>query len=132
MYRFINVIIELSLPITYVENAAFRDIGDIAVNISVKSFREKLFKMVELVENRVANYMKQTKGAVKYDGWTKNGTQYVAVYAIMMKKVRHLVEGQDILREELAMHLQSMTPIAKRDDESEVISVQAISFDAAT
>lgn len=47
MYRFINVIIELALHVSYVEDSAFREFGVVGVNISIKELCETLFKIVE-------------------------------------------------------------------------------------
>lgn len=64
MYRFINVITAMSLLDSYVEHDEFREFGSVDVKISIKTPRETVFRMVELVEVGVHNDMKRTRGAV--------------------------------------------------------------------
>lgn len=130
MFRFINVIIALSLPITYVENPVFREFASVGVNISMKALRETLFKMVELVEMAIRTDMKSTHGAVMHDGWSTNGSHYLGVFAVFMKQVKSIEKGNEVVRDELCMPLLSLSPIAKRDAEGEVESGYAITFDA--
>lgn len=85
------------------------------VNISSKELRETIFKMVEIVESGICNYMKDIRGALMYDVWTNNDSRYLAVYEMMRKKVKRNEGGQDVTREELAMPLLSISTISERD-----------------
>lgn len=68
MFRFINVISELSFPVSYVENESFLEYGDVDINISVRAVSETVFKLVELVEIGIRNDTKVSSGAVMLDG----------------------------------------------------------------
>lgn len=57
-----------------------------------------------------------------HDWWTKNGSHYLSVYIVMMKKVKRLVGGNEVVLEELPMNLVSLYPIAKRDKQGNLIS----------
>lgn len=59
-------------------------------------------------------------------------THYLAVFAVMIKKDKHHERGQQNLLEELVMTLLSMSPISKRDKDSEVISSHSIHLDTET
>lgn len=56
----------------------------------------------------------------------------LATYALFMKNMNSMVDGQPFIREESSMPLMSISPISKGDDESEIESPHAIAFDAST
>lgn len=64
-----------------------------------------------------------------HDGWSKNGTHYLAIYASYMKPVVYTTSKNDSQREELSLPLLSESPIAKRDSEGEIESGHSIRFD---
>lgn len=68
MYKYIDVIISLNLPLSIVDNSKFRSFVDSTVIVSSKAVRETLFKLVELVELAIQNDMKGTRGAIMHDG----------------------------------------------------------------
>lgn len=66
--RYIYVFISLSLPISYVENDEFSEFSGIDVLLSVRSLRNTILKLVELVELAIRNDLKNTCVAVIHDG----------------------------------------------------------------
>ena len=50
--------------------------------------KETIYNMVEIIEGRISAEMKDaTRGSILYDGWTKNGVNFVAIFACYIKKV---------------------------------------------
>ena len=55
-----------------------------------------MFKLEELVEAKIRTKKKATKGAIKYDGWTVNGTHYLGIMAVYMKSVKYKEEDVSV------------------------------------
>ena len=87
MNMYLDIIISLSLPISYVENRIFRSFSRAEENISAKSFRSTLFEVVKLVEISIRNEMNRTKGSVMHDSPTNNDSHFLGIYALYTKPV---------------------------------------------
>ena len=79
MFEYARLIIMKRLPVSYVEDHIVRSFSKYSVNISHKIFVEVLFKLVELVEKKISNEIKDKKGALLFDGWTKTSTHYIGL-----------------------------------------------------
>jgi len=129
MYEYINIIVSLSLPISYIENPIFRSFSKHSVKFSLKTLRETIYKLVEIVETNISKELEDTRGAVMHDGWSTSGTHYLAILAVYMKKCKRQEDGKTILHTTLKMPLLSISPIAKHDDEGEIVDAQTIIHD---
>lgn len=96
MYNYMEVIISLSFPISYVKNPKFRGFSGCDVSISLKELRETICKLFEIIEVAIRNELKGTRGTIMHDAWTKNGSHYLAIYALFIRKVSRTIEGRSI------------------------------------
>ena len=127
---YLDFIISLSLPISYVENGIFRSFSRAEENISVKSFRSTLFEVVKLVEISIRNEMNGTKGSVMHDSWTNNDSHFLGIYALYTKPVSVIENGKDCIKHLLKTPLLSLAPIPSRNEEGEIDSEHGINFNA--
>eukprot|EP00171_Calliarthron_tuberculosum_P001829 IDg1829t1 len=81
MNRYTRLIVLKSLPVSYVEDLIVRQFSKFNVNIKRETIECVLYKIVEIVEKRITSVMRDTRGALIYDGWSCNGTHYVGVFA---------------------------------------------------
>ncbi len=65
---------------------------------------------------RIAHEMKGTKGSIMYDGWTRNGTNYIGIYALYVKARTILLESVENYHETVQSTLISVSPIALESD----------------
>lgn len=79
IHGYIRLIVMKSLPLYYVSDPEVRNFSRYDVNIGKRTLVEVIFKLVELVEKKIAIELECTKGAVLFDGWTCNSTHYIAV-----------------------------------------------------
>lgn len=75
MSQFLNEMFSLSLPISYIENPIFRNFSSTYSVVSIKTLRETIFKLVEIVENKIRREMNETRDTIKHDGRTRNVTK---------------------------------------------------------
>ena len=88
MYEYINLIVTLSLPISFIENETVRSFCKSDVRLSYRVLRDTIYKLVEIVETYIKDEMKDTRGAVMHDSWTNNSTHYLAIIAVYVKKTK--------------------------------------------
>ena len=69
----------------------FRKFDD---SISRKTFNSTLLKVVEIMEREIKQEMAGTKGAILYDGWSKNGTHSVGTFAVYSRTVEVFINGK--------------------------------------
>ena len=81
MYSYIKVITMLSLPVSQVEKASFREFSKHIEVLSIKSLKETIFSLLEIVEINIRIEMFDTRAALMHDGWTRNGPYYFVVIA---------------------------------------------------
>ena len=88
VYDWINVIVEKSMPLAYVEDDTMRSFSRHTVRLSKKYIKDVIYKLVELVEKAVGDEMKHAPiGAIMHDGWSKVSTHYFGLYACYSLKV---------------------------------------------
>lgn len=63
-------------PVTIVEDKEFRRICTRYVDTGYRTFTSVIFRPVELLKLRISKALKQTKGAVIFDGWTENNNYF--------------------------------------------------------
>ena len=119
IYDWIVLIVEESLPISITKKQAFRRFKDEEINFSQEKVKETLYKLVELVEHRIAQNMKMAgRGSILHDGWSKNGVHYVAIYGCFMKEVSEFRNHKKIQYEVPELVLLACSPMASllKDD----------------
>jgi len=74
------------LPIQTVEDPFFRSFSKHnKERISVKTLREVMFHLVELVEKKISDELRSAKtGAIMHDGWTHHSVHFCGVFASYM------------------------------------------------
>jgi len=72
MHAYMRFITFMSLPISYVQTPEIRRFCKYDTGFSFVYFKEVMFKLTELVEKRIGQLMRGTKGAILHDGWTHN------------------------------------------------------------
>ncbi len=78
---YIQLIVLKKFSLHSVHDAEVRKFSRFDVSLAKRTVAQVILTLVELVEQRVAEEMKSTAGAVLFDGWSCNGTHYVAVLA---------------------------------------------------
>ena len=81
VHGYIRWIVLCSRTVNEVEDLEFPRINRFSVSISVKTLTEVMFKLVELVESKIADEMAGSKGALLFDGWSSGRVHYVGIYA---------------------------------------------------
>ena len=84
---YLNIIVMRVLLLSCVEWTEMRSLLRYNCAVCRKTISETIFKLVELVENRIALELEETRGAVLYDGWTVNSMHYVALVASYCTKM---------------------------------------------
>lgn len=79
LFSNLRVIVMKSFPISLIEDKEFPQFSGSHVHIFESKFRNVIFKLVELVEQRIYEELISTKGSVLYDGWTFNESHFVGV-----------------------------------------------------
>lgn len=86
IYSWLLAIILQNLPLSSVENEEMRAFSKYNEHpISIKTIVAVMFALVELVEEAIAEELKKTNcGALKHDGWSRNGIHYISLFACYM------------------------------------------------
>ena len=84
MYDYIRIIIMKNLALGMCEDTEMRDFSKYDVNLSRKTVTEVIIQLIELVEIEIAEETKETKGAILYDGWTRNEAFCCHVFIILL------------------------------------------------
>eukprot|EP00171_Calliarthron_tuberculosum_P002931 IDg2931t1 len=132
MHCMLRFIVLKSMPISYVEDPIVRSFSKLEQNFSIKFTKSVIFKLTELVEQRIARILASTMGAIVHDGWTSNGTHYFAVFASFMRRVQVVRDGSLITVDEHCMPLLGVSPLAKKESTEDSSVGEAESFDADT
>ena len=112
MYRWIRLIVLKSEPLSVIEDPEYRAFAAYKEKFDRKYLKQVLFKLVELVEARISEEMKDQVGAILFDGWSRRGTHYVGLFGSFMRKVSVMNVGRSTVAEELCMPLLSVSPMA--------------------
>lgn len=82
MFAFMKLIVKRNTAISAVEDVFYRNLSGFEHDFARATFKELMFTLVELIEDRITAEMKSTKGAIMYDGWTHGGMHYLGLFAI--------------------------------------------------
>ena len=112
IHDYIKFIIETCSPLATVQKDSFRKLSKYSYVFSRNTVREVMLKTVELLEQKIGQEMKSTRGSIMYDGWSHCGVHYVGVYAMYMVRVPNSGSFVTKQSEELRIVLLSMSPMA--------------------
>lgn len=112
MYGYMRLIVLKNLPISFVADTEIRNFSKYGSVFCHRTFKEVLFKLVEIVECKIKDEMMKQKGAVMYDGWTNNSTHYVGIFGVYMRNVAVHKNGVMHTEKELACPLLAASPMA--------------------
>lgn len=118
MYTYMKLIVQKSLPLNYVECPIFRAFSGSNIKFGVKLFKETLFKVVELVEKKIEEGMKGSRGYILYDGWSDNSMHYAETFGVYCREIQVMEQGQVKQKFVLSSPLLSVSPMAKLDSGS--------------
>lgn len=79
MFDYIRMHTLLSLPLSMVESDALHRFSKYDYKFSEKNVKEVMLLLVELVEIKIGEEMRETKGAIVHDAWTNAGIHYIGV-----------------------------------------------------
>jgi hypothetical protein len=114
LFDLIRLVVELNLPLSTAEEPLMRSFSKHDVKIGTKTLRETIFKLVELVELRIKEELKSAPGGqIMYDGWTRNATHFLGVFASYMRTVSHVKKGITMKEEVPTITLLSCSPMAQ-------------------
>ena len=133
VYFYIRRIVMNNATITIVEHAEYRRFSRFNVPLARKTVVFVIFKLVHLVEQRVSSEMKNTSGALLFDGWSCAGTHFIAAIASYCThnpvKIKGSAENDTIPR----LSLIALSPMGKIEpDESNEVDDEATTFNAET
>ncbi len=74
-------------------------------------------KLVELVEHRIEEEMRGTRGALMYDGWSCNSTHYVRLYASYCTETPVRVHGTASMESVPVLTLIGLSPMSQTSDD---------------
>ncbi len=74
MNAYTQLIVLNSLPLTCMTNSEFRQLSKYNNAFSINTVKEVIYKLTEIVEQKISKEKKKTRGSILYDEWTRNGT----------------------------------------------------------
>ena len=133
----IELVIDETLPASVIKKESFRAFkGEPNVNITQETFKEVLYTMTEIIEQRISKEMKTAgRGSILHDGWSKNGTHYVGLFACYLREVGHINHRNKLINimtpEVVLLSCAPMSQVAEiEDEENEEDVEEATSFNA--
>eukprot|EP00171_Calliarthron_tuberculosum_P005814 IDg5814t1 len=132
MYSWLRLLILKNLPLSAVDDKEFRDFCKHDSVFCLKTIKATKLKLVEIVEEKIRDEMKKTKGAIMYDGWTDNGVHYVGIYVVYNRSFEVYGDGVLETETELAITLLSVSPMAAACDTETSSTIEAAKFCAVT
>lgn len=112
MHTYIQFIVDNCYPLAVVEKPSFRKINRFYTVVSRKTIRELIFKLVEVVERKLAAEMSLCKGAILHDEWTdKTSTRFVGVFGIYIRRHRNLGSNSSVVLDEILAPFLSCSPM---------------------
>ncbi len=120
-------------PFEIVEDNLFRSFSKYNTHFSRKTFKEVLYLVLKIVESKISMEMKQTSGAIIYDGWTASTqTHDVDLFVSYIHASTRTVAGRSLQYCEDKCPLISLSPIMMKCKCYKSISIcttEAVSFD---
>jgi hypothetical protein len=121
------------LPLNTVEKRIFCHFSKHNVNISVKTLKEVMCTLFELVEPLIDLDMATAGcGATMHDAWTKFKIHYMAMFACYIRKAKAVVEGEMTFRNIPMCTLVYVAPMAQVDKNDNILEDDAADFKAET
>ncbi len=125
IYGYVRVVVLKSWLISCVSDPDLRVFSKHDIVFTKGTFKQVLFSLVELVEEKIRTEIKGGKGALTYDWCTDNGTHYVGLFVLYSRRVRILKNGGEVWQTEPVAPLISVGPMAQisedDDDQSNVL-----------
>ncbi len=119
-----------SLPTYIVEESEYRDFSEYREKFSRKHVKEVMFKLSELVAQKISLLLKNSSGALIFDGWSKYRMDCLCIYASFIRNIPALEFGKTKTREEISVPLISITPIAGTNFSEDNENREATNFSA--
>ena len=113
MVWFLNLIISQSLPISIFPETEFRFQTKYNTSFSRNTVISVILKLVEVVEEKIIDDLRDRKGSIIYDGWKISSTHYLVIIDAFTKKISILKEKVPCIHEEVSMPLISISPISQ-------------------
>ena len=120
VYHYIRLIVLRGYPLTCVVDPELRALSKFTSKLDTKTIRGVLMSMVQLVEDRIKEALDGKKGALLFDGWTENGTHFVAMIVSYIDVVKSFAAGTETHQTVTRLALLAASPMAKvceNDDE---------------
>jgi len=131
MYGYMRLIVMKNLPVDTVEDEDFRTFSKFKVHINIRTLDAVIFQLVELVEELISKEIKNTRGALMYDGWTSNNTHFIGVFLSYCLQVPIRIDGKEKYKHIPQITLIGVSPLAKIDeDDDDGLSQEATKFNA--
>ena len=115
MFSWMKFIVYKLLPISNVTDEVLRSFRSLPIHFHRNIFKETLLKVVEIVEEKIREELRKSKSALMYDGWTRNSTHYVGLFALYNRV--HTVYNHGCPNEIIAPRcvLLAVSPMAQPD-----------------
>ena len=118
IYTYLRLTILKNLPLSYVEDGIIHSSIKFDVRVSTKTIVSVILQLTKLVEIRIRNEMRSTRGYIMYDGWSVSGVHFLGVFATYCVEI-NLPPRVTLL---------ALTTMAKEDN----VTNTATRFDAET
>jgi hypothetical protein len=110
----IRLLVMKNLPLAMVEDESFREFSKFGAQVSIKTVREVIIQMVELVEEAISAELKQTPcGAIMHDGWTAGGMYYIGLFACYMRQIKIMEKAASKTIDECTITLLAVAPMSQ-------------------
>ena len=76
-----RLVVMKSLLLSIIEDAEFRSFAKYNSKISYRTLLNALLRLVSIVETKILYQVKSTGGVIMFDGWTRNESHFVSVFA---------------------------------------------------
>ena len=81
-----RMVVLKNLPLYFITDNDVRQFCKYDTKISPQILIDTIFKVMELVEEKIQEEISGTKGSILFDGWTCNDIHYVCVLLTYMNK----------------------------------------------
>ncbi len=82
MFSWMKFIVCKLLPTSYATDDAIGSFRSSLIHFHCNTFKKTLLKVVEILEEQIREELRKSKGAQMYDGWTRNSTHYIGLFAL--------------------------------------------------
>lgn len=119
VFHFIRLIVMSRYPLSCVKDPELRAISRFACVVDTKTIRSVIVALVMLVEDRIKATLRGKKGALLFDGWTENGSHYVAMIVSYTDVVTAVLDGKEQPQNVNRLALIAASPMAKADSDED-------------